>query len=125
VRGDDVLGQAVQPVRQLATAGWPLGGEPFIAPPTQQESRCAQRLVERELAYFWAVRDPADPAAVSEALVTGRILDYSVERDVLAHDDLSHFGSPFARSGHSGDACLIRTRAPAITWLSMRRKVVG
>src|ERR1700730_11804015 len=25
--------------------------------------------------------------------VTGRVLDDSVERDVLAHDDLSHFGS--------------------------------
>src|SRR5207244_11590257 len=24
-----------------------------------------------------------------------RVLDDSVERDVLAHDDLSHFGSPF------------------------------
>jgi hypothetical protein len=32
---------------------------------------------------------------VPEALLTGRVLDDSVERDVLANHDLSHFGSPF------------------------------
>jgi hypothetical protein len=53
-----------------------------------------QGLVKREPAELWAVADQADPAAVLEAFVTGRVLDDSVERDVLAHDDLSHFGSP-------------------------------
>jgi hypothetical protein len=37
--------------------------------------------------------DQAGPAAGPEAFVTGRVLDDSFERDVLAHDDLSHFGS--------------------------------
>src|SRR5215217_1461361 len=82
-RGHDVLGQAVQPVRQL------------VAPPTQQQGLGTHGLVERELAELWAVLDQADPAAVPEAFVTGRVLDDSVERDVVAHDDLSHFGSPF------------------------------
>ena len=34
------------------------------------------------------------PPAVREALLTGRVLDDPVERDVLADDDLSHLGSP-------------------------------
>src|SRR6266436_6303980 len=93
-RGHDVLGQAVQPVRQLAAARWPPRGEPLVAAPAQQEGPGGQRLVERELGKLWAIPDQADPAADPEALVTGRVLDDSVERDVLAHDDLSHFGSP-------------------------------
>src|SRR5215468_12634556 len=92
--GHDVLGQAVQPVRQLATPGWPPRGEPLVAPPAQQPGLGAQRLVERELVEPWAVLDQADPAADPEAFVTGRVLDDPVERDVLADDDLSHLGSP-------------------------------
>ena len=30
-----------------------------------------------------------------EALLTGRVLDDSIERKVLANDDLSHVGSPW------------------------------
>ena len=93
-RGDDVLGQAVQPVRQLASAGWPPRGEPLVAPPTQQQGLGVQRLVERELVEFWAILDQADPAAEPEALVTGWVLDDSVERDVLADHDLP-FGFSF------------------------------
>src|SRR5215467_3533543 len=91
-RGHDILGQAVQPIRQLATPGWPPSGEPLVGPPAQQHGLAAQRLVERELVELYAVRDPADPTADPEALVTGRVLDDSVERDVVADDDLSHFG---------------------------------
>src|SRR6266487_2530742 len=58
-----------------------------------QEGPGGQRLVERELGELRAISDQADPAAGPEAFVTGRVLDDSVERDVLAHDDLSHFGS--------------------------------
>ena len=36
-RGHDVLGRAVQPVRQLAAARWPPRGEPLVASPGQQE----------------------------------------------------------------------------------------
>src|SRR6266542_1507456 len=89
------LGRLFKPVRQLATPGWPPRGEPLVAPPTQQQGLGAQGLVERELVEFWAVLDQADPAADPEALVTGRVLDDSVERDVLADHDLSHFDSPF------------------------------
>src|SRR5215211_2783248 len=92
-RGHDVLGHAVQPVRQLATPGWPPRGEPLVAPPTQQQGLGAPGLVERELAELWAVLDRADPAAAPEALVAGRVLDDSVKGDVVAHDDLSHFRS--------------------------------
>src|SRR5690242_20404429 len=95
-RRHDVLGQAVQPVRQLASAGRPPRSEPLIAPPAQQERLLPQRLVERELAELRVVADQADPAAVPEAFVTGRVLDDSVERDVFAHHDLSHLGPPFS-----------------------------
>jgi hypothetical protein len=61
--------------------------------PAQQEGPGGQRLVERELGKLRAISDQAGPAAGPEAFVTGRVLDDSVERDVLAHDDLSHFGS--------------------------------
>jgi hypothetical protein len=61
--------------------------------PTQKEGPSGQRLVKHELGKLWAVSDQADPAAGSEAFVTGRVLDDSIERNVLAHDDLSHFGS--------------------------------
>jgi hypothetical protein len=61
-------------------AGWPACGHPLVAAPTQQQGLGAQRVVERELADPWAVLDQADPAAATEALVTGRVLDDSVER---------------------------------------------
>src|SRR5437660_8939054 len=94
--GHDVLGQAVQPVRPLATPGWPPRCEPLVAPPTQQQGLGAQRLVELDLGPLFAVLVPdlAEPAAVPEAPLTGRVLDDSVERDVLADHDLSHLGSP-------------------------------
>ena len=94
-RGQDVLGHAVQPVRQLAVPGWPPCGEELVRAPTEQKGLGAKRVVERGLPDGGAVLDQADPAAEPEALVTGRILNDSVDRDVLAHDDLSHFGSPF------------------------------
>src|SRR5437588_4853209 len=95
--GHDVLGQAVQPVRPLATPGCPPRCEPFVAPPAQQQGLGTQRLVELDLGPLFAVLVPnlAEPAAVPEALVTGRVLDDSVERDVLADHDLSHLGPPF------------------------------
>src|SRR5437588_282100 len=95
--GHDVLGQAVQPVRPLATPGCPPRCEPLVAPPTQQQGLGAQRLVELDLGPRFAVLVPnlAEPAAVPEALVTGRVLADSVERDVLADHDLSHLGPPF------------------------------
>jgi len=71
-RGHDVLGQAVQPVRQLAAAGWPPRGEPLVAAPAQQEGPGGQRLVESELGELRAISDQADPAAGPEAFVTGR-----------------------------------------------------
>jgi hypothetical protein len=70
--------------------------EVLVAPPTQQQGLGAQRLVELDLGPLLAVFVPnlVEPAAVPEALLAGGVLDDSVERDVLAHDDLSHFGSP-------------------------------
>jgi hypothetical protein len=95
-RGHDVLRQAVQHVRQFASPGRPPRGEPLIAPPAQQPGPGAQRHVERELVDLRAVLDQADPAADPQAFITGRILDDSVERDIFAHDDLSHAGPPSA-----------------------------
>ena len=95
-RGHDVLGLAVQPVRQGASPGWPPRGEELVAAPAQQHGLGAQRLIERDPGRLFAapVANPADPAAVPETFVTDRVLDNSVERDVLADDDLSHTGSP-------------------------------
>src|SRR5580700_4866859 len=102
-RGHDVLGLAVQPVRQGASPRWPPRGEELVGAPAQQHGLGAQRLVEQDLGGLFAaleLADLADPAAEPEALLTGRVLDDSVERDVLADDDLSHLGSPFcARCG--------------------------
>ena len=40
-RGHDVLGQAVQPVRQLAAARWPPRGEPLVAAPASRRAPAA------------------------------------------------------------------------------------
>src|SRR6266566_7623139 len=95
-RGHDVLGQAVQSVCPLTAPGWPPRGEPLVAPPTQQQGLGAQRLVELELGPRFEVLVPelAEPAAQPEALLTVRVLDHSVERDVRADHYLSHIGSP-------------------------------
>jgi len=97
-RGHDVLGQAVQPVRQGAGPGWPPRREELVAAAAQQHGLGAQRLVECDPGRLVAapVADTTDPAAVPEALVAGRVLDDSVERGVLADDDLYHVGSPLA-----------------------------
>ena len=118
-RGHDVFGQAVQPVRQLATARWPPRSEPLIAPPAQQEGLGAQRLVQRELADLWAVLDQADPAAAPQALIASRILDDPVQRDVLAHDDLPHAGSPSA--GAVGGHRRGRRSSPALLVMRIGR----
>src|SRR6266550_332792 len=82
--------------RQGAVSGWPPGGQELVAPPTQQKGLGAQRLVERHLGRLVATlaADTTNPAAEPETLDAGRVLDDSVERDVLADYDLSHFGSP-------------------------------
>src|SRR5207247_5062918 len=76
--------------------------------PTEQLGLGAPRLVEQDFGRLFATppTDTTDPAAAPEALRTGRVLDDSVERDVLADDDLSHSGSPFAGvlSYHRGPA---------------------
>src|ERR1039457_1440211 len=68
---------------------------PGWAPATQQQSLGGQSLVERELVELWAVPDQADPAPDSETFVAGRVLNDTVERDVVDDDDLSHLISPF------------------------------
>src|SRR5206468_11742939 len=107
-RGHDVLGHVVQPVRQFAAPGWPPRGEELVGSPTEQLGLGAQRLVEQDLGRLFAtpLTDTTDPATALEALRTGRVLDDSVERDVLADNDLSHSGSPFAGvlSYHRGPA---------------------
>jgi hypothetical protein len=86
-RGHDVLGQAVQPVCQLAAARWPPRGKPVVAAAAKQPSPGAQRLVKRELVELRAVLDQANPATGLETFVTGRVLDDSVECDVIARDN--------------------------------------
>src|SRR5206468_13088088 len=90
-------GLAVQPIRQGATPRWPSCGQELVGASTQQHGLGTQRLVERDLGCFFttAVADTTDPTAVPEPLVTGRVLDDAVEREVFGDDDLSQFGSPF------------------------------
>src|SRR5206468_3983059 len=90
-------GLAVQPIRQGASPRWPSCGQELVGASTQQHGLGTQRLVERDLGCFFttAVADATDPTAVPEPLVTGRVLDDPVERDVFGDDDLSQFGSPF------------------------------
>ena len=105
-RGHDVLGLAVHPVRELAGPRWPPRGEELIAAPAQQHGLGAQRLLQRDPGRLVAapVANTADPAAVPEALVTGRVLDDAVEGDVLANDDLSHVGSSLMALPAAADA---------------------
>jgi hypothetical protein len=83
-----------------------------VASPAQQEGPGGQHLVERELGKLFS--DQGDPAAGPEAFVTGRVLDDSVERDVLAHDDPSRFGS--ASRWSSGNQTLA-ARSASLTCL--------
>jgi hypothetical protein len=59
----------------------------------------AQRLVEQDLGCLFAttLTDTTDPAAPPEAFYAGRVLDDSVERDVLADDNLPDLGSMLRR----------------------------
>ena len=93
-RGHDVLGQAVQPVRPLATPGRPPRGEELVAAPAQQQGLGAQRLVELDLGPRFAVLVPnlaryEQAESVSLAFVTAlqvlppRQLAVLVLRDVL------------------------------------------
>src|SRR5262245_28561145 len=95
-RRDDVLGQAVQPVGPRATPGIPPRTEVLVAPSAQEEGLSAERLGEPELGPRFAILRPelVEPAAVPEAVLAGRVLDHSVERDVLADHDPSHLRSP-------------------------------
>jgi len=73
------------------------GGEPLVAAPAQQEGLGPQRLLKLDLGPLFKVLAPklAEPAAEPEALLTVRVLDDSVERDVRADHDLAHFGFSF------------------------------
>jgi hypothetical protein len=72
--------------------------EELVGSPAEQLGLGAQRLVEQDLGRLFAtpLTDATDPAAAPEALRTGRVLDDSVEREVLADDNRSQSGSPFA-----------------------------
>src|SRR6516165_5562804 len=67
---------------------------------TQEQGLGTQRLGELDLGPRFAVlvQKLVEPAAVPEALLAGRVLDDSIERDVLVYHDLSHLGSPCAVS---------------------------
>ena len=81
-------------LRQVAAPGWPPRGEKLVGSPTVQLGLGAQHLVEEDLGRSFAttLADTTDPAAAPEPFHTGRVLDDSVERDVLANHNLSHLG---------------------------------
>src|SRR5437763_514805 len=89
----DVLGHAVQPVRELTPPRWPQRGQELVGPPALQQGFGAEVLLEQHFRCLFAASaaDPTDPAASAEALDARWVLDDSVERDVLAYDDLPHF----------------------------------
>jgi hypothetical protein len=70
-------------------------GEKLVAASAQQQGLGSQGLFELELGPLLAVLvpDPGKPATALEALLAGRVLHDSVQRDVLANHDLSHLGS--------------------------------
>jgi len=80
-RGHDVLGHAVQPVRELAAPGTPPRPEELVAPPAQQPGLGAERIVERDLVPRLEVlaAELDEPAAQPEALLTVGVLDDSVQ----------------------------------------------
>src|SRR3954452_6107930 len=93
--GDDVLRQAVQPVGPLAAPAHPPRSEVRVAASAQQQGLGAERLLAFDLRPRCEVvlPDLAEPATVPETLLAGRVLDDSVQRDVLADHDLPHLGS--------------------------------
>src|SRR5579859_8116467 len=95
--GDDVLGHAIQPLGPFPASVQPPLGEPRVGPPTQEQGLGAQRLVELDLGPLLEVLGPklTEPAALPEAFFTGRVLDDSIERYVLADHHLAHHSSPF------------------------------
>src|SRR5438874_3538249 len=87
---------------ERATSGWPPRGQELVAPPAQQKGLGAPRLVERNFGCLVATlsADKTDPAAAAEALDARRVLDDSVERDVLTDNNPCRCASPcrlFAR----------------------------
>src|SRR5439155_218618 len=74
--GDDVLGQAVQPVRPRTLPVGPARSEVLVGPPAHQQGFGAQRLVELDLGPGLSVldADPVEPAAADEAVLAGRVL---------------------------------------------------
>ena len=93
-RRHDVLGHAVQPVRELAAPGSPAQPEELVASPAEQPRLGAERLLERDLVPLLEVlaAELDEPAAEPEALLAVGVLDHAIERDVLraAHHDPSH-----------------------------------
>ena len=89
-RGDDVLRQLVQPVGELTFRSGPEGMHGLVGDPAEQEASafCACSSWNRSLS---AAVEVHGPAPVPEWDVRGaRRLHDPVERDVLAHGDLSH-----------------------------------
>src|SRR5262249_55342360 len=125
-RGHDVLGHVVQPVRQFAAPRRPPRGEELVSSPTEQLRLGAQRLVEQDLGRLVAttLADTTDPAAAPEPLRTGRVLDDSVECDVLADDDPSHLGSMLRRKSVA-EQCRVRERPYASTFRALVEHAFG
>src|SRR5579859_7287088 len=96
----DVLGHAIQPLSPFPAPVQPARGEPLVGPPTQEQGLGAQRLVELNFGPFLEALGTklAEPAALPESFFTGRVLDDSIKRYVLADHDLSHHSSPFIAS---------------------------
>src|SRR6185503_5678399 len=91
-RGNNILGLAIERVRQGAAPGWPACGQEVVGPSPQQHGRGTERLLERDGACFFttAIADATDPTAVPEAFDAGRVFDHPVESDVFADDQPSH-----------------------------------
>src|SRR5215510_10686456 len=92
--GDDVLGHAVELVRELALPRWPGRGKSLVGHTSQQKRLGVEGLIQLELVAGLATIELEGPTAVLVVLSSTRVLHDAVERDEFGYDDPGHSASP-------------------------------
>src|SRR5437868_13212016 len=89
-RRDDVLGHAVELVRELSLPRRPGGGESLVGLAAEEERVRLEGFVDLELVAFVPAIDLERPAGVLEFLASSRRFDDPIERYELGCNDPSH-----------------------------------